>query len=61
MKNDGEEVPVEMAQEVDEQFVFLEQFPTDKKVENPVRSTYTSKLWFGYENVTWLLHRGKEL
>jgi hypothetical protein len=41
MKNEGEEVPVEMAQEVDEQFVFLEQFPTDKKVENPVRFTYT--------------------
>jgi hypothetical protein len=36
MKRDGEEVPVEIAQEVDEEFVFLEQYPTDKKVENPV-------------------------
>lgn len=44
MKNEGEEVPVEMAQEVDEEFVFLEQFPTDKRVENPVCPTYTSKL-----------------
>lgn len=34
-KNEGEEVPVEMGEEVDEQFVFLEQFPTDKRVENP--------------------------
>lgn len=50
MKRDGEEVPVEVAQEVDEQFVFLEQFPTDKKVENPVRSTDPTKLRFGYEN-----------
>jgi hypothetical protein len=40
VKTDGEEVPVEMAQEADEEFVFLEQYPTDKKVENPVCSTY---------------------
>lgn len=36
VKTDGEEVPVEMAQEADEEFVFLEQYPTDKKVENPI-------------------------
>jgi len=35
IRRDGEEVPVEVAQELDEEFVFLEQYPTDKKVENP--------------------------
>jgi hypothetical protein len=40
VKNDGEKVPEEMTEEVDEQFVFLEQFPTDRRVENPVSSTH---------------------
>jgi hypothetical protein len=40
IRRDGEEVPVEVAQELDEEFVFLEQYPTDKKVENPVCSTH---------------------
>jgi hypothetical protein len=40
VKADGDGVPVEMAQEVDEEFVFLEQYPTDKKVENPVCTTH---------------------
>ena len=44
MGRNGEEVPVEMAQELDEEFVFLEQYPTDKKVENPVCSTHRIKL-----------------
>jgi hypothetical protein len=40
MGRDEEEVLVEVAQELDEEFVFLEQYPTDKKVENPVCSTH---------------------
>ena len=40
IRRDGEEVPVEVAQELDEEFVFLEQYPTDKKVENPVCSIH---------------------
>jgi len=40
MGRDEVEVPVDVAQEVDEEFVFLEQYPTDKKVENPVCSTH---------------------
>jgi len=40
IRTDGEEVPVEVARELDEEFVFLEQYPTDKKVENPVCSTH---------------------
>jgi hypothetical protein len=43
ISGDGEEVPVEVAQEVDEEFVFLEQYPTDKKVENPVCPTDRKK------------------
>jgi hypothetical protein len=39
ISRDGDQVPVEVAKELDEEFVFLEQYPTDKKVENPVCST----------------------
>jgi hypothetical protein len=61
MKRDGEEVPVEMAQEVDEQFIFLEQFPTDKKVENPVSSAHPAKLQFAFEKKSsMLVNRKKE-
>ncbi|XP_021929545.1 galectin-7-like isoform X2 [Zootermopsis nevadensis] len=35
VQRDEDEIPVEVAQEMDEQFVFIEQFPTDKKMENP--------------------------
>jgi hypothetical protein len=49
MKTNGEQVPVEVGEEVDEeQFVFFEQFPTDKRVENPVSSGLASVLWCGY-------------
>jgi hypothetical protein len=48
----GEQVPAEIGEEVDEeQFVFFEQFPTDKRVENPVSSSLTSELRYGYETV----------
>ena len=37
MKDDVQNIiKQEEVQEVDEQYVFLEQFPTDKKVNNPV-------------------------
>jgi hypothetical protein len=55
MKTEGEEVQVEVAQETEEQFVFLEQFPTDKTVVNPVRSTDPTELLFGHKNCfCWL-------
>jgi hypothetical protein len=48
-RTSGEQVPAETGEEVDEeQFVFFEHFPTDKRVENPVSSSLTSELWSGF-------------